>query len=326
MRLILLYFCVVWFVSRAHSAEAQAAVTADVIVLSGVVGEEALRENFSGSTEKWEETARKGGARTLVIPAQVDEKPDAVPAESQLDRFHRALAAQQHDGLTPLWLILIGHGTFDGKDAKFNLAGPDLSASQLASDFREFTRPVVVVHCASASGAFLTALSATNRVVVTATKSGYEQNYARFGTAVAAAINDLDSDLDHDGQVSLLEAFLSATYRVSEFYKSDGRMLTEHALIDDNGDGKGTPAEWFRGIRPVKKAVDGTTLDGLRAHQIHLAANARDRALTPETRQKRDALEWEVFQIRDKKTELGDKAYYEQLEKLLLELGSVYPP
>ncbi len=313
-------------VFRLPGAEVPAVVSADLIVLSGVIGEETLRDDFIGSVGKWEETAKGGGARTTVISPVPEKKPGSTALETQLDRLHRALGAQQHDGLTPLWLIMIGHGTFDGKDAKFNLEGPDLSASDLAASLREFTRPLVLIHCASASGAFLTALSATNRVVVTATRSGFEQNYVRFGRAMAAAISDLESDLDHDGQVSLLEAFLSAAYRVFDFYKSDGRMLTEHALLDDNGDGKGTPAEWYRGIRPVKKAVDGTSLDGLRAHQIHLVANARDRALTPEMRQKRDNLEWEVFRIREKKVELGENAYYGQLERLLLELGSVYPP
>lgn len=325
MRFIFLC-CVLWLVLPTRGADVPKEISADVIILSGVVGEDSLRDDFGGSVAKWEETARNGGARTIVVSPVGENKSGPTAGETQLDRFHRALGAQQHDGLTPLWLVMIGHGTYDGIDAKFNLEGPDLSASHLSASFREFTRPVVVVHCASASGAFLTALSATNRVVVTATKSGFEQNYARFGRAMAAAISDLESDLDHDGQVSLLEAFLSAAYRVSDFYKSDGRMLTEHALLDDNGDGKGTPAEWYRGIRAVKKAVDGVPLDGLRAHQIHLVANARDRALTPEARQRRDALEWEVFKIRDKKTELGEKVYYEQLEKLLLELGSVYPP
>jgi len=81
----------------------------------------------------------------------------------------------------------------------------------------------------------LNKLSATNRVIITATRSGNEQNFARFGQYFAEAITSTDADLDKDGQVSLLEAFLIASRRTSEFYKVEGRLATEHALIDDNG-------------------------------------------------------------------------------------------
>src|SRR5213075_927990 len=98
------------------------------------------------------------------------------------------------------------------------------------------------------------------RVIVAAARSGYEQNYARFGQYMAEAIADPTADLDKDGQTSLLEAFLTASRRVAEYYATEGRMVTEHALLDDNGDGFGTPADWFRGIRAVKAAKDGAPL------------------------------------------------------------------
>ncbi len=323
-----LFWCCFCLAAPAFCQEAKPQASAEMVVLSGVVGEESLAEDFKAAIESWEEAARKGDVKAVVVAPRAGSESSSASAavDSQLVRFNRAVETLQPGGLIPLWLVMIGHGTFDGIDAKFNLEGPDLSAAHLVALLRGFTRPVVVVHCASASGAFLSALKAPNRVVVTATKSGFEQNYTRFGRAMAAAIGDVESDLDHDGQVSLLEAFLSAAHRVSDFYKSEGRMLTEHPLLDDNGDGKGTPAEWYRGVRPAKKSGDGVALDGLRAHQIHLVANARDRALTPEVRDKRDALEFEIFKLRDKKPELGEAAYYGRLEKLLLELGALYPP
>ena len=81
---------------------------------------------------------------------------------------------------------------------------------------------------------------------VTATRSGYQHNYARFGKFLAEALSNPKNDLDKDGQISLLESFLSASHRTTEFYKTEGRLATEHALLDDNGDGLGTPATWFR--------------------------------------------------------------------------------
>src|SRR4029077_12153134 len=133
-------------------------------------------------------------------------------------------------------------------------------------------------------------LSGTNRVVITATRSGNELNFTRFGEYFAKALADSRSDLDKDGQVSLLEAFLMASRHVTEFYKTEGRLMTEHALIDDNGDGQGTPADWFRGVRATKKARDGASLDGARANQVHLVLSQGELAVSADVRARRDAL------------------------------------
>src|SRR5262249_50255186 len=123
----------------------------------------------------------------------------------------RATIAQQSLKGPPLWLILIGHGSYDGKQARFNLRGPDLSATNLATWLKPFQRPQAVINTSSSSSPFLNALSASNRVIITATRSGSEQNYARLGDYLAAAIADTAADLDKDGQVSVLEAFLLAS-------------------------------------------------------------------------------------------------------------------
>jgi len=220
--------------------------------------------------------------------------------------------------------VLIGHGTFDGKEAKFNLRGPDLSAAELADWLKPVRRPLAVINCASSSGPFINKLSATNRVIVTATKSGFEQNYARFGRYMAEAIVDPHADLDRDGQTSVLEAFLMASRRVAEFYDTEGRLATEHALLDDNGDGLGTPADWFRGIRAVKKAKEGASADGLRAHQFHLIRSAQEQMLSSELRAKRDELELAIARLRDAKSQMKEDDYYRQLEKLAIEVARLY--
>ena len=114
-----------------------------------------------------------------------------------------------------------------------------------------------MINCASSSAPFINRLSAPDRVVVTATKSGYELNYARFGDYLSAPSPTPAADLDKDEQTSLLEAFLLASGRVAEFYEQEARLATETALIDDNGDGQGTPAAWFRGVRAVRRAKTG---------------------------------------------------------------------
>jgi len=245
---------------------------------------------------------------------------------ADLEVLKAKLAEEPKQGPTALWLVLIGHGTFDGKEARFNLRGPDFTATELAEWLKPFQRPLVVINTASASAPFLAKLAGTNRVVIAATRSGNEQNFTRLGSHLAESIADAQGDLDKDGQTSVLEAFLSASARVAEFYKTEGRLATEHALIDDNGDGLGTPADWFRGVRAVKKAQPGAALDGTRAHQIHLVLSPEEEALPPEVRARRDALELEVFRLRDAKAAHPADEYYRELERLLLTLARLSLP
>jgi hypothetical protein len=159
---------------------------------------------------------------------------------------------------------------------------------------------------------------------MTATRSGHEHNFARFGDYLSAAIANPAADFDKDGQTSLLEAYLSASRQTAEFYASDARLATEHALLDDNGDGLGTPADWFRGVRAIKAAKSGASHDGHRAHQMHLVPSDRERTFPPELRKRRDELELAVFALRDTKAELAEDEYYRRLERLLVELAEVY--
>jgi hypothetical protein len=227
-------------------------------------------------------------------------------------------------GREPLWIVLIGHGTYDGREAKFNLRGPDVTDLELADWLKPLKRPVAVLNCASASGPFLNRLSGPDRVIVTATRSGHEQNYARFGQYLAEAIADPRADLDKDGQVSLLEAYLTAGGRVEESYRAQSQLATEHALLDDNGDQLGTPADWFRGVRATRRAKDGAPLDGIRANQFGLIPSDRERNLPAEIRQKRDQLELAIAALRDEKDKLAADAYYDRLEPLMVELAKLY--
>nr|MDQ3624677.1 hypothetical protein [Verrucomicrobiota bacterium] len=236
---------------------------ASVILVVGAGGEQEYTEEFARWAMHWQKAAGTAGARLTTIGLKPTAEPD-------LEQVRKTLLAELPDTPAELWIVLLGHGTADPQDAKLNLRGDDLSAAQLAEWLKPFRRPLVLINAFSSGGAFLKPLAAPGRVVVTATRSGSEHNYARFGRFFSQAIADPAADLDKDGQVSVLEAYLAAAQAVAEFYKNEGRLATEHALLDDNGDGLGTPADWFRGVRAVKKARDDAELDGLRAHQMHL--------------------------------------------------------
>ena len=181
-----------------------------------------------------------------------------------------------------------------------------------------------MIDCASASGPFINALSAPGRVIITATRSGDEVNVTRFGGYFARAIADPAADLDKDGQTSLLEAFLFASREVDQFYRENGRLATEHALLDDNGDGLGTAADWFHGVRAVKIPPKGKSVDGVRAHQMHLVRSNAEQNLSPELRARRDVLEKELSDLRSRKEKMETDAYYNELEKILLETAKLY--
>ncbi len=219
------------------------------------------------------------------------DRVGAIWARDELNQVETALDQQPKISPEPLWIVLIGHGTYDGRQAKFNLRGPDLTAEQLAQWLSGFRRTVVIINCASASSPFMNALAGEHRIIITSTKSGYQYNFSRFGKYLAQTVGDPQADLDKDGQTSLLEAFLLASSRVAEFYRQEARLATEEALLDDNGDGRGTPASWFRGVRAVKKAKDDAPVDGMRAHQLHLVRSVQEQRLTADQRVRRDALE-----------------------------------
>jgi Skp family chaperone for outer membrane proteins len=290
---------------------------ATVVLVIGAGGEAEYKTQFSAQVPLWQKVAAQADAKSVVIGM------DAVDSGTDSERLKHLLEAESKTG-GELWVVLIGHGTYDGKDAKFNLRGPDLTATDLATWLKPFKRPLAVINTASASAPFISKLAGANRVVITATRTGNEQNFARFGTYLAEAMSDPKSDLDQDGQTSLLEAFLSASARVREFYKTEGRLATEHALIDDNGDGLGTPAEWFRGTRATKKAKDSAALDGTRARQFHLVRSAAEARLTAEQRARRDELEQQVEALRETKAKLSEDEYYGKLDVLMVELARLY--
>jgi hypothetical protein len=292
-----------------------------VILVVGAEGEPEFGKEFTQSADHWADAARRANANLITI-GRDPESPN-LPDKQHLKQ---SLDAELTKPTAPLWLVLIGHGTFDGKEAKFNLRGPDVADAELADWLKPCRRPLAVIDCSSSSAPFLTKLSAPGRVIVTATQSGQEIQFAHFGTYLAAAVADPAADLDKDGQTSLLEAFLAASHNVDEFYKQAGRLATEHALLDDNGDARGTPAAWFQGTRATKAARDGAPLDGPRAHQWHLVLTADEQAMPLESRAKRDDLELKIEALRTKKTTLSESDYYAQLEDLLLQLARVYHP
>ena len=284
----------------------------DILLVVGTPGQDQYAKLFDAQVTAWKDASAKAGVALNIIGQDKDED-DLKQLESALKKAVTPKTGQ-------FWLVMIGHGTFDGREAKFNLRGPDLTARQLGDWLRPLQRELVFIQTASASAAFMQPLLGKSRVIISATKGADEIYYTRFGEYFAPAIAGLpEADLDQDQQVSLLEAFLHASKKVTEFYEQEERLATEHALIEDNGDGIGTRSEVFEGV----KASDPKA-DGARAGQIALVLSDEEMKLTDAQRQQRDALERELEVLKGKRAAMDEDAYYTDLEKLLRELAALY--
>lgn len=285
-----------------------------VLVVRGADGDEVYGEAFAQQAEIWLRAAEEASAKVSEIgPGDGDQALRKV--EATLTDWVKSKPLE-------LWVVLIGHGTFDGREAKFNLMGDDLTPGHLAGLLKAYEGRLVMVHSGSSSQPFAAALKGRGRVLVSATKSADEVFYSRFGVPFAEAISGLAAaDLDQDQQVSVLEAFLYAADQVKQFYEEEERIATEHAVLDDNGDGVGTRSEMFEAGRA--KAEAGESPDGDLARRVVLKLSAEEQRLTAEERQARDALEVEIEALKTQWEKLGDEAYYEKLEKVMLKLSRI---
>lgn len=308
----------------AHAGTAQDGPTnasdpARFLIVVGAPGEPQYASNFVRQAQAWTRLAQRTKAQSTVIgldPANTND----------LQSLQTTLAHLPPDAHEPLLLVLVGHGTHDGQNARFNLRGPDVTATNLQQWLAPITRPTAVLNLASASAPFINALARSNRVILTATRSGNEVNATRLGDHLAVLLDHQDGDLDQDGDLTLLEAFLAAATHTAEAYKNEARLATEHPLLDDNADGRGTPADWFQGTRAIKKAANAAAADGLRAHQFLLAPGPDSARLTPAQRTRRDEIERAIEALRSARPSPPDDAYWNRLEALLIDLARTTLP
>jgi hypothetical protein len=309
--------CVLLFAS-ASSAAAQV----HVLIITGASGEAKYAQSFHQSAVSLATALvdRHGVARERITylaedPARDATRIDGKSSKAEVTKAIARIAAEARAGHLVM-IVLIGHGSHAGSESRFNLPGPDLTAAELAMMLDPITSAeVAVINTTSASGDFLPVLSGRNRIVITATKSSYERNETLFPHYFVAAFSAPGADTDKDERVSLLEAFTFARHEVARAYESDTRLLTEHAMLDDDGDRKGSATP------------DPRTGDGARARRFILGgdasrATAANAAPVSEAiLAKRAALEARIDSLRRRKDTMAAETYDRELERLLLELA-----
>jgi hypothetical protein len=213
-----------------------------------------------------------------------------------------------------VFVTLIGHGTFSGGEAKFNLTGPDMTPATFKPLLEKLkAKQVVFVNTTSASGPFLADLSGPGRTIVTATRNGAEVYDTLFAGYFIDALTSEAADLDKNRRISVLEAFQFATAEVARAYEREGLLVTEHAMLDDDGDKEGTQ-------KIISTSKDGKvagilslgTLDGAKA-----STDPKVAALIDEQR----ALERRIEGLRLMKDQMDPKKYESELEAAGLELA-----
>jgi len=293
-----------------------------LIVVVGLGGSAEHRETFLGQAVALVRSAEQqlglAPARVTLLAEKVESATGVVDGRSTREAVEAAIhdvgdAARPGDLVV---LVLIGHGSYRSGEARFNLPGPDLTPDGLALTLRALaSQRVAIVNTASASGAFVEALSAPNHIVVTATKSGHERNETVFAEHFVAAFVDAVADVDKDERVSLLEAFTYARESVARFYEREDRLLTEHAVLDDDGDGVASDAS---GGNEGDGALARRTFLGATSVEL-IEASSGSRAAQLE-RERLD-IEERIEALKAMKGAMLEDDYFERLEALLLELA-----
>jgi len=279
------------------------------VTVAGLGGEPDYEQRFTAAAQDLDKVFKTGGS-TAHVYTLTGKQATASQLRKTLDGVAREAKADDD-----FVLILIGHGSFDGFEYKFNLIGPDVTAGEIATMCNRIpTRRQLIVDTTTASGGAVPALERPGRAVIAATKSGTEKNATVFVRYWVEALRDPEADTDKSDSISGMEAFIYATKKTAAFYDSQKRLATEHAVFDDTGSGA-----------PVREPGNGqgalmSSFTLLRLGTSQQAANdPAKRALLA----KREELEQKIDTLKYQKAAMGPDDYKKQLTAALLELAKV---
>jgi len=307
-------FCVCGFVLGMLPVDTQAA-SYHVIVCGSGGGEPYVErfEEWGQRLQKVLSAQKKHGSDTVTLLTESGNNADGISTLDALKKEFRALN-QKVSKNDDVFVYLIGHGSYRRNVAKLNIPGEDVSADHFQEWFLRFSaKRIVLINGASTSAPFVNTLSGRGRIICTSTRSVEERNATRFMEFFIQALEDGSADQNRDERISVLEICRQASALTEAWYQGEGYLATEHALLDDNGDGKGT------------RLVDMSEVlgDGKRADQCILLNTgvfvSAPLALVDAYQEAIDSVQVLIQQ----KTSLDSVVYYEQLETRLLEAARI---
>jgi hypothetical protein len=298
----LLFFALCTLALQAHAATYY-------VIVAGIGGEPDYEQRFISAAKDLDKIFKAAGSASHVYTLT------GLEATAAVFRATMETAAREAKGDDDFVLILIGHGSFDGVEYKFNLVGPDLTAAEIAAMCDHvLSRRQLIVDASSASGGAIQAFERPGRAVIAATKSGSEKNATVFARYWVEAFQDPSADVDKSDSVSAMEAFRYAAQKTAAFYDAEKRLATEHAVFNDVGRGD-----------PVREAGNGQGLllasfTLLRLGASELAANdpAKRALLT-----KKEDLEQKIDILKYQKAAMDPADYKNQLTEALVALANV---
>jgi len=287
----------------------QARAATYYVIVAGLGGEPDYQQRFIEAAKDLDRVF-KGSGESAHVYTLTGAQSTAAQLRDTLNSIARDARADDD-----FVLILIGHGSFDGVEYKFNLVGPDIAATQIAEMCdRILARRQLIVNTTSASGGSVAVLERPGRAVIAATKSGTEKNATIFARYWVEALQDPAADADKSDSISAMEAFTYAAKKTSAFYDAQKRLATEHPVFDDIGRGE-----------PVREAANGQGLLLSSFIVLRLGGNLQT-ANDPAKRvllQKKEDLEQKIDTLKYQKAAMDPADYKQQLTAALVELAKV---
>jgi hypothetical protein len=279
------------------------------VTVAGLGGEPDYEQRFTALAKDLDKLfkAAASDAHVYTLTGTDSTKAHLTDTLAQIAR-----EAKAEDEFT---LVLIGHGSYDGEEYKFNLPGPDISGEDLAILCDRIpAKRQLIVNTTSASGGSIGALQRSGRIVIAATKTGTEKNATVFARYWVDALRDGSADTDKNESISALEAFVYADRKTAAFYELQKRLATEHAVFEDTGK------------KEAARAASTESGEGqLAASFVVLRLGAAQKAANDPAKrallEKKEELERKIDLLKYQKAAMSADDYKKQLSDALLELA-----
>lgn len=255
------WMCMAMFVLFVGAGAAQRATGGTrALIVSGIAkdpGERAAEDRVVNELRAYLLDRAGVEPNRLVVLVPEDSSCRDSAGQSTADNISHAMdalaAAAPHDRFV---FYYIGQANAVAGKLRLNLPGPDVTHEDLATWLAgvKAGEQLVVLDCPCAAVA-AKLLSGSSRVTVCA--STEKQAYGtRFGVHFVPALTRMENDSNHDGRISLLEAFAATAREIEQWYAQRQLLPTETPCLEDDGDG--VPSE-----RPWRYEINGG--DGRRA-------------------------------------------------------------
>ncbi len=264
-----------------------------MVIVGGLGGNESFQQAFNDQAQQLYDAAISLGLEENQVHFLINDgatKAGIISAISGID-------SSADDSIQ---VHLIGHGSFDGTQYKFNVPGPDITDTELASALNDVAGSQMIAVMTSSSGAAMATLRADNRLVIAATKSGLQKNASVFSRFWAEGADRSSTDLNKNEIISIAELYGYTAERVKDYYESEGLIASEASLFEG----------------PL-----GLDADLFNLSRIGQLANARLSVQAEAFVAERANVEVKLSELSSRRQELSDDDYFAELQELMLELG-----